>query len=178
MQALVRKHRLIGIVEFYYTLGVLNNDEGNTDTARKLFESCLESDRKFTKAREALEQLDSTSSTSEWFKWWFSNGLGKQTFGIALIFSIFALIIFIVTENIYIFYLNQNIASKAANQNITQVFSLNQSTLSSAITGITILIGLLIVILLLPSIRRFKVADIIELEPVPIDTKVQQHMKA
>jgi hypothetical protein len=33
-------------------------------------------------------------------------------------------------------------------------------------------------IVLLPSIRRFKVADIIELEPVPIDTKVQQHMKA
>jgi hypothetical protein len=125
-----------------------------------------------------LEKLDSPSSTSEWFKWWFSNGKGKKAFGIGLILSIFALIIFAVAGNTYVFYVNQKIASNAANQNITSQFlGLNQSILSSTITGIIIMIGLLIVILLLPSIRRFKVADI-ELEPVPIDTKVQPHMEA
>lgn len=36
---------------------------------------------------------------------------------------------------------------------------------------------MLIVILLLPSIRTFKVGDIIKLEPVPIDTKVHEHME-
>jgi hypothetical protein len=99
-------------------------------------------------------------------------------FGVTLVLSIFALIIFAT----YIFYTdifdnNQNITSNAVNQNITSGSDISQSNLSSTITGITIMIGLLIVILLLPSIRRFKVGYI-ELEPVHIDTKVRQHMEA
>jgi tetratricopeptide (TPR) repeat protein len=155
--------------EAYYNLGVLNNNDGKTNIARKNFENCLEVDKKFTKAREALEKLDSPSSTSEWFKWWFSNGKGKKAFGITLVLSIFALIIFAVAAITYTFYNNQNITS--------QDLGINPSVFSSAITGLTIMTGLLIAILLLPSIRRFKVAYI-ELVPVPIDTKVQQHMEA
>jgi tetratricopeptide (TPR) repeat protein len=154
--------------EAYYNLGVLNNDDGKTDIARKDFENCLKEDGKFTKAREAMEKLDSPSSTSEWFKWWFSNGKGKKAFGIALVVSIFALIIFAVAAITYT-YTNQKITS--------QDLGNNSSVFSPAITGITIMTGLLIAILLLPSIRRFKVAEI-ELEPIPIDTKVQQHMEA
>jgi tetratricopeptide (TPR) repeat protein len=166
------------LAEAHYNLGVLNNNDGKTDIARKHFEKCLDADRKFTKAREAFEKLDSPSSTSEWFKWWFSNGKGKKAFGVTLVLSIFALIIFATyIFYTYIFYNNQNITSNAVNQNITSGPDISQSILSSTITGITIMIGLLIVILLLPSIRRFKVGYI-ELEPVPIDTKVQQHMEA
>ena len=164
--------------EVYYNLGVLNNNDGKAERARKNFENCLEIDKKFTKAREALEKLDSLSSTSEWFKWWFSNGNGKKAFGITLILSILGLIIFAAGAITYTFYNNQNDVSNAVNQNITsQDLSINPSIFSSAIAGITIMTGLLIAILLLPNIRRFKVAYI-ELEPVPIDTKVQKHMEA
>jgi tetratricopeptide (TPR) repeat protein len=163
--------------EVYYNLGVLNNNDGKTDIARKNFENCLEVDKKFAKAREALGKLDSPSSTSEWFKYWFGNGKAKKAFGLTLILSIFALIIFTISTNTYTLYHNQNIASNTNNQSFAlQVLSIDQSILSSVITGITIMIGLLIVILLLPSIRRFKVAYI-ELEPVTIDTKVPQHME-
>lgn len=164
--------------EAYYNLGVLNNDDGKTDIARKDFEDCLKEDGKFTKAREALKKLDSTSSKSEWFKWWFSSGEGKKVLGVMLILSIFALIIFTIITNAFILYHNQNMASNTNNMTLgLEIFGINQNILSSAITGITIMMVLLIVILLLPSIRRFKVGEI-ELEPVPIDTKVQQHMES
>lgn len=167
------------LAESYYNLGVISNNDGKTEIARKQFESCLIADRKFTKASEALEKLESPSSTSEWFKWWFSSGKGKKAFGIGLILFIFALIIFAVAGSTYVFYANQKITLlHLSNQNITSQFlSLNQSILSSTITGIILMTGFLIVILLLPSIRRFKVFDI-EMEPIPVDTKVQQHMEA
>jgi tetratricopeptide (TPR) repeat protein len=166
------------LAEAYYNLGVLNNNDGKTDIARKDFENCLGIDRKFTKAKEALEKLDSPSSTSDWFKWWFSNGEGKKVFGIILILSIFALIIFVIATNTYTIYHNQNMASNMDNQSsASQLLGINQNILSSTITGIIIMVGLLIVILVLPSLRRVKVSYI-ELEPVTIDTKIQQHMDA
>jgi hypothetical protein len=149
---------------------------GRIDKARNLFIKCLEADSSFTKAREALEKLGTPSLTSEWFKYWFSNGKAKKVFGMALIVSIFALISIIAATSTSILYNNQNIALNSLdNQSRVEALNVNQNILSSAITGITIMIGLLIVILLLPSIRRIKVADV-ELEPVPIDTKVPQHM--
>ena len=113
--------------EAYYNLGVLNNDDGKTDIARKDFEDCLKEDRKFTKAREALKKLDSTSSTSEWFKWWFSSGEGKKVLGVTLILSIFALIIFTIITNAFTLYHNQNIASN------TRLRSLNKSSCNRSI---------------------------------------------
>ena len=56
-------------VEASYNLGVLHNNEGNVDTAKKLFKDCLKTDNKFAKAREALEKLNSNiTDTTEWFK--------------------------------------------------------------------------------------------------------------
>jgi tetratricopeptide (TPR) repeat protein len=165
------------LIEAYYNLGILHNNDGKIDKARKLFEKCLELESSFTKAREALERLDTLSLTSEWFKYWFSNGKAKKAFGMTLILSIFALISIIAATSTSILYNNQNIALNSPNNQslVSEVLNINQSILSSAITGITIMIGLLIAILLLPSIRRVKVAGV-ELEPVPIDTKVPQHM--
>jgi tetratricopeptide (TPR) repeat protein len=165
------------LAEAYYNLGILDYDDGKINRARNLFKKCLEVESSFTKAREALERIDTPLPASDWFKYWFSNEKAKKAFGVALILSIFALISVIAATSTSILYHNQNIALNSLDNPslVSEAFNINQSILSSAITGITIMIGLLIVVLLLPSIRRIKVADV-ELEPVPIDTKVPQRM--
>ena len=191
------------LVDAYYNLGVLNYNEGNVDTAKKLFESCLNTDNKFDKAREALEKLNSNlTDTSEWFKWWFSRGRGRKVFGITLIFSIFVFIgIIIAMTTITLISYNQNMAldnatrtsgnssntsdNKTDNQRDNQprtsgMLEIDKEVISRALTVTTILIALLIVILLFPSIRRVKVGDIIELEklePVMTDTSIPKQME-
>jgi tetratricopeptide (TPR) repeat protein len=170
------------LVDAYYNLGVLNYDEGNVDTAKKLFESCLKTDSKFTNAKEALEKVNSNlTDTTEWFKWWFTGGIGKKVFGTTLIFSIILLIGIIMTTIIFMSYNNQIMALN--NQTLTlEILDVNKDIISQAITATTILlIGLLILILLFPSIRRVKVGDIIELEPVTSGTTsgtdIPKHME-
>ena len=191
------------LVDAYYNLGVLNYNEGNVDTAKKLFESCLKTDINFAKAKEALEKLNSNlTETSEWFKWWFGRGRGKKTFGITLILSLFVFIGIIITmTTITLISYNQNMTSdnplrtsgntpntldnkidtKTDNQSRTsEMLAIDKDIIYQALTATTILIAFLILILLFPSIRRVKIGDIIELEklePVTTDTNITKQME-
>ena len=185
------------LVEASYNLGVLYYNEGNVDTAKKLFESCVNTDNKFTKAKEALEKLNSNlTDSSEWFKWWFTRGIGKKVFGITLILSILISIgIVIAMTTIILISYYQNMESdnqtrtsagnspntldnKTDNQTRTsEMLNIDKEVISLALTASVILIALLIVILLFPSIRRVKVGNIIDLEPVTTDTNIPKQME-
>ena len=178
------------LVDAYYNLGVLYYNEGNVDTAKKLFESCLNTDNNFAKAKakEVLEKLNSNlTDTSEWFKWWFTRGIGKKLFGITLILSILFLIgIIIVMTTTTLFFYYQHMASDKQNMasdnqtSTSEMLAIYKDVTFQAITATTIPIGLLILILLFPSIRRVKVGDVIELEklePITSGTNIPKQME-
>jgi tetratricopeptide (TPR) repeat protein len=153
------------LVEFYYNLGVLyNNINNQPDKANRQFNTCIKVNKKFSKARDAIEKLKG-SNPLDWYNWWFGNGKIKKALVVVLILSIltFALIVGTMIASIFS-VLNSNLP---ANQSI--ISPANQSIISPAITGITIIEGLLIVILLLPSLKRVKVLDIeLEAKDIPI----------
>jgi tetratricopeptide (TPR) repeat protein len=62
-----------GTATAYYNLGVLYNHENKVDIAKRMFESCLNTDRKFYKANEALWKVEKTVDRSNWFEWWFGD---------------------------------------------------------------------------------------------------------
>jgi tetratricopeptide (TPR) repeat protein len=58
----------------YYNLGVLYNEEGNKDRAKKLFKAALSIDKDFSEARDALTILEGSGISSiggDWVNWWF-----------------------------------------------------------------------------------------------------------
>ena len=68
--------------------------------------------------------------------------------------------------------------NKTDNQSRTpEMREIDKEVISRALTAAAILIALLIVILLFPSIRRVKVGDIIDLEPVTTDTNIPKQME-
>jgi tetratricopeptide (TPR) repeat protein len=57
----------------YYNLGVLYNHENKVDVAKRMFETCLRTDRNFYKASETLRKFEKTVDRSNWFEWWFGD---------------------------------------------------------------------------------------------------------
>ena len=112
-------------------------------------------------AKEAKEKLD-RSPYSDWYDWWFGSNKWKIPLGIIIIASILTplLIAAIMIHQLYL--VTNNV------KGLTTLISQNVSTLLS---GIIVTIGIMVGILLLPSIKKFKVGSTIELETVRIDTK-------
>jgi hypothetical protein len=102
------------------------------------------------KAKEAIRNIDN-SSQSEWFNWWFVGGKGKKIVGAVLLISVLSLTRLI---SIMIFHISV----------------VNETISPQAVTGLVVLIGFLVVILLLPNLRRVKVMDV-ELETEPLTLK-------
>jgi hypothetical protein len=122
-------------------------------------EQCIETGDKYKNsttrdaAKDALKKMNS-SSRRDWFEWWFSGTKYKKTLGIIITATLFFSIALIP-----IIYF----------QELAFLQSKNTTTAPAVvpITPITIVIGLLVVILLLPNITSFKSAGF-ELTIAPI----------
>jgi tetratricopeptide (TPR) repeat protein len=120
----------------YYNLAVLYHNENKEARAKALLRTCLINDRNFSKAREALKKLEA-SGDIDWYEWWFGSGRGrrKKSLGVALILAILAVIAVTVYES----FVGSNLQS---------------------IAGLIIILGVPVVWLLLPSLKKAKVGTI------------------
>ena len=146
----------------YFHLAVLYINENKYDRAKKQLETCLKIDRNFSEARNAMKRLDGANEP-DWYHWWFGDGhqgsskdtskdnkTRKKSFDFKPI-------------------LGTIVMAFIAGLMITTIVlaSSYPSTLApSVVAGLIFSIALLIGVLLLPSLMRFKAVDI-KLEPNP-----------
>jgi tetratricopeptide (TPR) repeat protein len=124
------------LTEAYYNLAVLYNAENKVERARMLLANCLRINRNFHLANAGLKRLQSAGQ-ADWYEWWFDNKKIRKVFGTSLIGFILALI------------------------GLFGYLSFNRVENPS----LAIPIGFLILILLLPSLRKVKVG-LFEMETV------------
>ena len=146
----------------YFHLAVLYINEKKYDRAKKQLETCMKIDRNFSEARNAIKRLDGANEP-DWYRWWFGEGhkgtsknTGKDNktmrdrFNFKLILGTIVMA-FIATLMITTLLL---------------AFSYPSTLAPSVVTGLIFSIAILMGVLLLPSLMRFRVAGI-ELEPNP-----------
>jgi tetratricopeptide (TPR) repeat protein len=147
------------LVRAYYNLAVLYASENKYDRAKKQLETGYRIDRNFSVARDAIKKLEGLGQ-SDWYGWWFGDDSDKgkmykdkdkkskkkvgfkPILGMIVITSIALLMIVTI---ILAFMYPSNLAA-------------------SVVAALTFSIAILVGVLLLPSLRRFKAAGI-ELEP-------------
>jgi tetratricopeptide (TPR) repeat protein len=151
------------IVRAYFHLAVLYANENKYDRAKKQLETCLKINRNFSKARDAIKRLEGEGE-QDWYRWWFvdehkynnkktgkdNNEMRKKRFAFKPI-------------------LGAIVMAFIAGIMITTVIlaSSYPSTLApSVVAALTFSMAIMIGVLLLPSLKRFKAAGI-ELEPNP-----------
>lgn len=123
---------LIGV---YYDLGVLYNSKNKTDTAKKLFETCINMDSKFELAWEALGKLENIGQLN-WYEWWFGKNRKKSVLGGIILFAILGLITYIVG------------------------ISILNTIDNNKIIGIVSSLIILLIILLSPNIKNVKLGEV------------------
>ena len=96
---------------------------------------------------------------SEWYNWWFSHDFGKKVLAILLILSILSplLIVAVIVEDAYLI-----------RHNISGITGFVKTNVSVLIGGVLAIIGISVAVLLLPSLTKIKVGNIVELETIPI----------
>ena len=151
------------IVRAYFHLAVLYANENKYDRAKKQLETCLNINRNFSKARDAIKKLDGAGEP-DWYRWWFGdehknnnkktgndNEMRKKWWFdrkpiLGTIVMAFIAGIMITT--------------------IILAFSYPSTLASSVVAALTFSMAIMIGVLLLPSLKRFKAAGI-EIEPNP-----------
>jgi tetratricopeptide (TPR) repeat protein len=148
------------LYQAYYNLAVLYASENKYDRAKRQLETCKKINRNFPDAREAIKKMEG-SGQSDWYGWWFGdsdkdkmdkgeNNKSKKKISFkpvlgAMVMASIALIIILT---------------------IVLAFMYPSNLAASVVAGLTFAMAILIGVLLLPSLRRFKAAGI-ELEPSP-----------
>src|SRR5918998_804142 len=150
----------------YFDLAILYTNENKYDRAKKQLETCLGIDRNFSEARSAIKRLDGANNL-DWYHWWFdgghrgNNNNNKKNKG---------------KDNKM---RNENLDFKPILGRIVMAFigGLMITTVilasgyptnlaPSVVAGLIFSIAILIGVLLLPSLVRFRTPGI-ELEPHP-----------
>jgi tetratricopeptide (TPR) repeat protein len=135
-----RKAMEFKIIESCYNLGVLFLNKDRDNDAKKMFENCLKMDKNYLDAARAIKKMG-TGYQSDWFKWWFSHRNTRKALGLTLMILILGLIVIITAVILHLSIKKGEIAE-------------------SYIAGLTVLVGLLVLIMLLPSLRKFKVGEL------------------
>jgi tetratricopeptide (TPR) repeat protein len=151
------------IIRAYFHLALLYANENKYDRAKKQLETCLNINRNFSKARDAIKRLDGAGEP-DWYRWWFGDehkDNNKKTSNdkemvkkwwfdrkpiLGTILMAFIAGIMITT--------------------IILAFSYPSTLASSVVAALTFSMAIMIGVLLLPSLKRFKAAGI-GIEPNP-----------
>jgi tetratricopeptide (TPR) repeat protein len=150
----------------YFDLAILYTNENKYDRAKKQLETCLGIDRNFSEARSAIKRLDGANNL-DWYHWWFDGGhrgnnnnnnknKGKDNK--------------MRNENIdFKPILGRIVMAFIGGLMITTVILASgypTNLAPSVVAGLIFSIAILIGVLLLPSLVRFRTPGI-ELEPHP-----------
>jgi tetratricopeptide (TPR) repeat protein len=134
----------------YYNIATLHWKENKWNQARSDLESYR--GQKHPDIEKSKAELKDRTEP-DWYDWWFSQSRTKRTMGLMLIAVI--LVPFIGTGIVIYQGYQEGFTT------ITEIFSENAEIL---IGGFIIMIGIVVGILLLPSLRKLKVGNAIELE--------------
>jgi Tfp pilus assembly protein PilF len=149
------------VVRAYFHLAVLYANENRYDRAKKQLETCLKINRNLSEARNAIKRLEGAGEP-DWYRWWFGdehkdnnkktgkdNEMRKKWFDskpiLGTILMAFVAGIMITT--------------------VILAFSYPSTLAPSVVGALTFSMAIMIGVLLLPSLKRFKAAGSIELEP-------------
>jgi len=162
------------LVDAYYNLAVLYNTEGKRDKTKKLLDACLNIDRSYHAARYATQKIQ-YSEQSDWYEWWFRSSKGKRAFAAGIISSIIVLIA--ITAYISLGIGNIDTVNTHNTTKGNQSHPINGNitvpSINGNVAGPAALAAILIGVLLLPSLKAFKVAGV-ELESeFPVHKNVQ-----
>src|SRR5215204_3665489 len=152
------------MIRAYFHLAVLYANENKYDRAKKQLETCLNINRNFSKARDAIKKLDGAGEP-DWYRWWFGdehkdnnnkktgngNEMRKKWWFARK--PILGTIVMAFIAGIMI-------------TTIILAFSHPSTLASSVVAALTFSMAIMIGVLLLPSLKRFKAAGI-EIEPNP-----------
>jgi tetratricopeptide (TPR) repeat protein len=146
----------------YFHLAVLYINENKYDRAKKQLETCLKIDRNFSQARKAMKGLDGANEP-DWYHWWFDDGhkgnsknTGKDNRTRKKSFDFKPILGTIVMA----FIAGLMITT------LVLAFSYPSTLAPSVVAGLIFSITILIGVLLLPSLMKFKAVSI-ELESNP-----------
>jgi tetratricopeptide (TPR) repeat protein len=138
----------------YYHLAMLYDRQGKFKEARDILND-YPSDS--TLIKEARMKMEKESTQPDWYNWWFSRNIAKKAIGIFLIAAIISPLVLIGTVifNYYLIHKDPSVRLHLSN------FLSNNA---AAVIGLfTVLVGMVVAVLLLPNIQKFKVATL-ELE--------------
>ena len=156
------------LVRAYFHLAILYANENKYDRAKKQLETCLNINRNFSEARDAIKRLEGAGE-SDWYRWWFGddhkdnnkntgkdNKMSKKRFDFK---SILGMIVMAFIASLIII-------------TVILAFSYPSTLATSVVAALTFFMAILIGVLLLPSLKRFKAAGI-ELEPNPFVVTIE-----
>jgi hypothetical protein len=152
------------LAHVYYNLAIVYSKQNDYSNVKEELKNCIKNgDQKYLEiiksAKEPIQKLEDFTSL-DWYKWWFGQSKIKKGLGIVLLLTLIAFIV----SPLILFELSvfgkSNISLNF--EEVTQLFNklLNTQTLSWLALSVGILIG----ILFLPALQRFKIAGAIELE--------------
>lgn len=118
-------------------------------------------------ARKAKQKLDDSGRLDlhDWYGWWFGHSVGKAVLGIVLIAALVA----IASPLILMPFLVIDPAIFSGNVTSLQTI-INTGVTAQTIAGLTLIVGVIVGILLLPSLQKFKLGSF-EFDSLPPSAK-------
>jgi hypothetical protein len=87
------------MADAYYNLGVVYNNEKESERALKLFRACKQIDNKHPEVKKAIERVEGIGKTNDWYQWWFNSTKIRRFLGISL--SLIIVLLILSTFDIY-----------------------------------------------------------------------------
>lgn len=138
---------------------------------KKSLDKCLEIEtaerEQKAAARKAKQKLDDSGRLDlhDWYGWWFGHSVGKAVLGIVLIAALVA----IASPLILMPFLVIDPAIFSGNVTSLQTI-INTGVTAQTIAGLTLIVGVIVGILLLPSLQKFKLGSF-EFDSLPPSAK-------
>jgi tetratricopeptide (TPR) repeat protein len=145
----------------YYNLAMLYHKQMNSDKARKTLEEYKNpEDSTIKEARMKIERQTGGGTGTDWYNWWFSRGKYKRAMGLMLLIALGIMLLPIP------FAIVSHHMDTSANDDIER--NIKSFEHAAYFGTVAIIVG----ILLMPNISKFKVGTGIEFEAAPqiIDT--------
>lgn len=122
---------LAGLAQYYYNLGILFKDEGETELAEKQFNEAYRIDPTLKDAKAYLDSIREGSG-SDWWRWWFGGDSKPRKYVGGVLIAISGLMF---ADMLYLSILSKGIAqiNKTINlsKNITQTETISQVSIES-----------------------------------------------
>ena len=158
-------------IDAHYNLAILHINKNEIKEVKKSLDKCLEIEtaerEQKAAARKAKQKLDHSGRLDlhDWYGWWFGHSVGKAVLGIVLI----TVLVVIASPLILMPFMVIDPAIFSGNVTSLQTI-INTGVTAQTIAGLTLIVGVIVGILLLPSLQKFKLGSF-EFDSLPPTAK-------